>query len=658
MSRVARSAVLFAPVLVVAGLLGAQSTGPAAAGRRAADDPPGALLVLPARELVLTADAPGAPPVIGPGTPRTAQLTLVNTTGQPVPVEVTAALAGAGEDRVVSLQARGVTQAGRLTLTVPPAATQVVTLTSTGAAGTGALAVRSVPQGGPATLVRRVVTVAASPVPLVTAVRADSRTLWTGPSSDGAPATLTLPARGQCPENWSGPPLPLTAGERVVVGVVRCGPGVVTLEVPGAPPGSYTGRIDLSAAGGQPGAAPGGAVTVTVVRAAGWLWPLGLGALGVLVALLQRWYRRRAARVLRLSRRVDGLASRAGAAEVEVREHPVTPPSSGLFRYSVDPAFRGQLSALRGRLRRALVDGDPRAAGTVEVRIDELETSLERWRAQAPAAFRDLGEAARAAQAAYPPPPAAGTAAAGKASAAVGATAVAGQPAARLRAHAQELFALDGDPVPVHDLAALLDEIAATTAALRLLPGLAALRARLEELPAARDVDLARGLLARVEADLGAAGSGREALAQEPAQALRRAAELLGRLPGGAVPGWAGAAGTTVAGATAATSTATGTVAAPAPATAPGTAGTVASAGTVAAAPGGAPGRSAGSLPLLLTVAAAALWGGLLLWYVGRPWGTPVDLVSAVAWGYGSTLVAGVALDAADRLARRPAPTG
>lgn len=58
---------------------------------------------------------------------------------------------------------------------------------------------------------------------------------------------------------------------------------------------------------------------------------------------------------------------------------------------------------------------------------------------------------------------------------------------------------------------------------------------------------------------------------------------------------------------------------------------------------------------LLAVAAVLAIWGGIAAWYVGKPWGTELDLITAFLWGLAAGVLAGPLADAVERVTQNAA---
>ncbi|HET7477870.1 MAG TPA: hypothetical protein VFJ97_17850 [Dermatophilaceae bacterium] len=490
--------------------------------------------------------------------------------------------------------------------------------------GSGVLTLESTTADGVTTLVQREVR-AAGDLPRPASSSWTGRvggwlTWFSGPRN----AQVRVPTTpGTCPASWVGPPLTLHDGNAAIQASTACRGDAVVLDLTATPrPGVYRGELAI---GGQ-------STGISVTASAGWMWAALLAVLGTLAAVGQRaWVvNRRPFAVLK--EQALELPAQARAADAIVVRAAAAPRAGGRPAFLLEPgvslAMR-QLAAEADRERRSLGwlrSVLPRPVSEVSddlrllvAEVDLCAQAIQAW-PRAADLFDDLAAALRA----------------------HGAQATVSAPA--LLAGAEALV----HPTALHqlrpaDVRPFMEELETTAALLRLLPALDLLRAGV----AARDrvqylaADLTRyqqAAQAVREAEDAFATMGWQQLQAAKVDALlEQARSLLAGLPlrtedhvltRGLEP------------------------AAPTPDLV----------GDLTFGPGGRwwPARllprierRSVDLLLLLLVAASLTWAGVVLLYAGHAWGSWVDAISALVWGYGAGVVAGPLLAALERVTGR-----
>ncbi|MFC0430615.1 hypothetical protein [Kutzneria buriramensis] len=472
---------------------------------------------------------------------------------------------------------------------------------------------------------------AGSPAGLVSSATTDLRGPVDLPVVPQRPVALSVPiAANTCPGRWSAPVILQSSTYSATVTATCSGPTATRLDLAGAAPpayGTYTGTIKLGGSG----------VTVTVTTAAGWIWAIAVALIGLLGGLLQRGYLINHRPISRLVVSAKALARAGISADTAVKKADPT------VAWAIAPGAAREANALAERaadvqrrypgvfnLLGHPSDDDAAAVESITKDIAAVAAAIAEWRSRAATVLGALKST-------------------------VDGLAGLDELAPGLKDHADGALG-PGSPAELEtsEIQGFLADAEATAAALELLPTVskldAALQARAGSLSGYESWQSiwyaeARGLTDEVLDSLRTARTGTDVVAADLDHKLEQARQIALRLPDPTrpLPG-----GFEVA--------------------------TAVELVTAAPVPDGVPGLfdrfRARPAPtpdqlvrrtritdrwLLLVAAVVAVWGGLTLWYVDKPWGTVLDLVAALLWGLGAGVVAGPLADAVERVTQNAA---
>lgn len=484
-----------------------------------------------------------------------------------------------------------------------------------------------------------------SPTALTTSASADLRYFADRPVRPQRELRVSVPIKERsCPGPWSAPVV-LQSGTRAMTATASCtGLDAKQLDVVGGRPpayGSYTGSIKLG----------GSDVQLTVTTAAGWLWPIVAAVVGLFFGLWQRGYLTNRRPISRLVTKAKALCNTARDADKAVISAMAT------MKYVIGPGAEREATALSERVTAVLGryrgpwrwfshPGEDDAVVVDQITKDIAADAavITDWRARSVRVLTTLESTvdARATSA--------------------------GTLAPKLIAHARAVL----DPgatvaLELRSVAGFLADAEATAALLDLLPAVdqlnTALNAREADVPKYQAWQKAwyaesRGLLNEVMDALQTADSGTGPVADDLDHALEQARRIAIRLPVMTRRAVGGGIRTETVGSV--------VMLAPVPAAVSGGLFDLIRARLASPADRLVRRTRTTDYWLLVLASVVAVWGGLVAWYFGKPWGTAIDVITALLWGIAAALVAGplveaverVTQNAADRRAQRTAPGG